>query len=47
MVQDYQKHSFFKLMTHFLIKIDKEFLKKVTNIIFIRDPKEIIFSYSK
>ena len=44
---DYQKHCFFKLMTHFLIKIDKEFLKKVTNIIFIRDPKEIIFSYSK
>ena len=46
-LKDYQKHSFFKLMTHFLIKIDKEFLNKVTNIIFIRDPKEIIFSYSK
>lgn len=44
---DSQKHCFFKLMTHFLVKINKEFLEKVTNIIFIRDPKEIIFSYSK
>ena len=44
---NYQKHCFFKLMTHFLVNINKEFLKKVTNIIFIRDPKEIIFSYSK
>jgi hypothetical protein len=34
-------------MTHFLIDIDLEFLKKVSNIIFIRDPKEIINSYSK
>ena len=46
-LQEYTKHSFFKLMTHFLVDIDKSFLKKVTNIIFIRDPKEIIFSYSK
>ena len=44
---DYQKHCFFKLMTHFLVNINKDFLQKVTNIIFIRDPKEIIFSYSK
>ena len=34
-------------MTHFLVNIDKSFLKRVTNIIFIRDPKEIILSYSK
>ena len=39
--------NFHKLMTHFLIDIDLEFLKKVSNIIFIRDPKEIINSYSK
>ena len=34
-------------MTHFLVKVNKGFLNKVTNVIFIRDPKEIIFSYSK
>ena len=44
---EHKKHSFFKLMTHFLIDINKEFLSKVTNVIFIRDPKEIILSYSK
>ena len=46
-LKEYTNHSFFKLMTHFLVDIDKSFLKKVTNIIFIRDPKEIIHSYSK
>ena len=39
--------SFHKLMTHFLINIDISFLKKVQNIIFIRNPKEIISSYQK
>ncbi|MDC1024653.1 sulfotransferase family protein [Flavobacteriales bacterium] len=39
--------NFHKLMTHFLIDIDLEFLKKVSNIIFIRNPKEIINSYCK
>lgn len=34
-------------MTHFLLDINTEFLSLVTNIIFIRDPKEIIASYSK
>ena len=34
-------------MTHFLIDIDKSFLNSVVNIIFIRNPKEIIHSYSK
>ena len=34
-------------MTHFLIDLDLDFLKKVTNILFIRDPKEIINSYHK
>lgn len=39
--------NFHKLMTHFLIDIDLEFLNKVTNVLFIRDPKEIIHSYHK
>ena len=39
--------NFHKLMTHFLIDLDLYFLKKVSNIIFIRDPKEIINSYNK
>ena len=39
--------SFHKLMTHFLININTDFLAEVTNVIFIRNPKEIIFSYSK
>lgn len=41
------KILFHKLMTHFLIDIDTHFLSKVTNIIFIRNPEEIINSYSK
>ena len=39
--------SFHKLMTHFLINLNTNFLKKVQNIIFIRNPEEIIFSYNK
>jgi len=39
--------SFHKLMTHFLININTDFLSEVINVIFIRNPKEIIFSYSK
>ena len=46
-LKDYPKHSFFKLMTHFLVDIDKSFLYSVINVIFIRNPKEIIHSYSK
>ena len=38
---------FHKLMTHFLVDLDKEFLLEVKNIIFIRNPKEIIQSYNK
>lgn len=38
---------FHKLMTHFLVDIDTSFLSEVINIIFIRNPKEIIESYSK
>ena len=42
-----KKILFHKLMTHFLIDIDTAFLLKVSNIIFIRNPEEIIASYSK
>ena len=41
------KISFHKLMTHFLINLNTNFLKKVQNIIFIRNPEEIIYSYNK
>ena len=41
------KISFHKLMTHFLINLDLSFLKKVINIILIRRPEEIIYSYNK
>ena len=39
--------NFHKLMTHFLIDLKLDFLKKVTNILFIREPREIIHSYHK
>ena len=42
-----EKLIFHKLMTHFLLGIDTEFLSEVVNIIFIRNPEEIITSYSK
>ena len=46
-LQKSKKILFHKLMTHFLIDIDAAFLSKVSNIIFIRNPEEIIVSYSK
>ena len=46
-LQKSKKILFHKLMTHFLIDIDTDFLSKVSNIIFIRNPEEIINSYSK
>jgi len=46
-LQKSEKLLFHKLMTHFLIGIDTEFLSEVINIIFIRNPEEIITSYSK
>ncbi|HIG32224.1 MAG TPA: hypothetical protein EYQ09_02110 [Flavobacteriales bacterium] len=46
-LQKSKKVLFHKLMTHFLIDIDTAFLSKVSNIIFIRNPEEIIISYSK
>jgi len=46
-LQKSEKILFHKLMTHFLIGIDTFFLSEVINIIFIRNPEEIISSYSK
>jgi hypothetical protein len=46
-LQKSEKLLFHKLMTHFLIGIDAEFLSEVINVIFIRNPEEIITSYSK
>lgn len=38
---------FFKQMTHHLVDMDDSFIGKTKNILFIRDPEEIIFSYGK
>ncbi len=38
---------FFKQMTHHLINVNFDFLSQVSNIIFIRDPKQIISSYAQ
>ena len=42
-----KKHAFHKLMSHFLIDLNLDFLHKVTNILLIRNPFEIVSSYSK
>jgi len=39
--------SFFKQMSHHLLGVDWAFLKECQNIVYIRNPEEIIFSYSK
>lgn len=46
-LQKSNKLLFHKLMTHFLIGIDTKFLSDVLNILFIRNPKDIINSYNK
>jgi len=46
-LKERSKVSFFKLMTHFLVNLNTNFLNKVQNIILIRNPKEIIHSYNK
>lgn len=38
---------FFKQMAHHLINLDESFLKEVTNVILIRNPKQIIASFNK
>jgi Sulfotransferase domain len=37
---------FFKQMTHHLVELNEDFLGKVCNILFIREPKHIISSYA-
>ena len=45
---DYDKPVIFlKQMTHHLISINLDFLSQTENIIFIRDPKQIIASYAQ
>jgi len=47
-LKDYDKPvSFFKQMTHHLFELNEDFLSEVSNIIFIRDPRQIISSYAK
>jgi len=47
-LKEYEKPvSFFKQMTHHLFELNEGFLSKVHNIIFIRDPRQIISSYAK
>ncbi|MEE2931721.1 MAG: sulfotransferase family protein [Bacteroidota bacterium] len=41
------KINFYKLMTHFLFGVNINFLEKVHNILLIRNPSEVIASYSK
>jgi hypothetical protein len=38
---------FFKQMTHHLVELNTSFLSKTLNIIYIRDPKQIISSYAE
>ncbi|NNV54458.1 sulfotransferase-like domain-containing protein [Limnovirga soli] len=38
---------FFKQMTHHLMQVDETFLGQMKNIIFIRNPKQIISSYAQ
>ena len=45
---DYDKPIIFlKQMTHHLVDVDMNFLSKTLNIIYIRDPKQIIASYAQ
>ncbi|MGI8949969.1 MAG: hypothetical protein ACR2FN_00145 [Chitinophagaceae bacterium] len=47
-LKNYEKPIvFFKQMTHHLVELNEDFLNKVSNIIFIRDPKQIISSYAQ
>lgn len=39
--------AFFKQMAHHLIELDESFLLRMENILLIRDPRAIIYSYAK
>ena len=39
--------AFFKQMTHHLVHLNEDFLSKMKNVLFIRDPKQIISSYAQ
>uniref|UniRef100_A0A915E3U0 Sulfotransferase n=1 Tax=Ditylenchus dipsaci TaxID=166011 RepID=A0A915E3U0_9BILA len=39
--------TFFKQMTHHLVDLNEDFLQQTKNIIFIRDPQQIITSYAE
>ena len=47
LLKEHNEVSFHKLMTHFLVNIDRVFLSEVTNVLLIRNPSEIISSYTK
>ena len=48
MLGDFDKPVvFFKQMTHHLVDLPLEFLSQTKNILLIRDPKEVLISYSK
>lgn len=48
MLSDFDKPViFFKQMTHHLVELDESFLAQIKNILFIRDPKQIISSYAQ
>lgn len=47
LLKEHSEVSFHKLMTHFLVNIDRAFLSEVTNVLLIRNPSEIISSYTK
>ena len=48
MLKEYEKPvSFFKQMTHHLLDLDTSFLSNFSNIIFIRNPRQIISSYAQ
>ncbi|HRI19822.1 MAG TPA: hypothetical protein PLA68_02660 [Panacibacter sp.] len=48
MLAEFEKPvAFFKQMTHHLVQLDEGFLAQMKNILFIRDPKQIISSYAQ
>jgi hypothetical protein len=38
---------FFKMMAHHLVQLDRGFLRQVTNVLLLRDPREMLVSLSK